>query len=254
MLVEVPFYYEQNIDKATVYPVKVDWNIFTSFSICFFAYTCQVQLLPVYSELINPEFRRIKKIINRSLITDCVFYSIIACAGYFSTFNGTSSIVVERKPLDGNVRDYWMLVGALSICLIMVASLPVNYHPWRYQVFLFCFKRDHFTKKENLIITVIFMTFCTLVAVVFPDITSVLSILGGMCSCTMSYLIPTVAHVRCSKVPWYHCSNLAPILFFGSLTTIGYLSVCLTIWLLITGKPYVGYGTTRLDLDGLIET
>jgi hypothetical protein len=96
------------------------------------------------------------------------------------------------------------------------------------------------------------MVFCTGTAIVFPDITSVLSILGGLCSCTMSYLIPTIAHVRCSKERWYNCSNLGPILFFGTLTTIGYISVLLTIWLLISGKAWVGEGTTRKDLDGLI--
>jgi len=192
--------------------------------------------MPVYSELVNPNFKRISKVIVRSLITDMFFYMIIGVAGYMSTFNYTQSIVVERKPLEGYDRDYYMLVGAACICLIMVASLPVNYHPWRYQVFIFCFGRDEFNQKENFMITAVFMIFCTAVAIVFPNITSVLSILGGLCSCTMSYLIPTVAYVRMSKKRWYACSNLKPILFFGTLTTIGYISVVATVYLLISGN------------------
>ena len=88
--------------------------------------------MPVYSELVNPNFRRINKIIRRSLLTDMFFYLFIAVAGYISCFNKTNDIVVERAPLDGHERDYFMLVGALGICVIMVCSLPVNYHPWRY--------------------------------------------------------------------------------------------------------------------------
>ena len=152
--------------------------------------------MPVYSELVNPNFRRIAKVIRRSLLVDMFFYIIIGVAGFMSTFNSTQSIVVERAPLEPYKRDYYMLVGAIGICLIMVASLPVNYHPWRYQVFIFCFGRDTFSQKENWAITATFMIFCTAVAIVFPNITSVLSILGGLCSCTMSYLIPTLAYVQ----------------------------------------------------------
>jgi amino acid permease len=88
--------------------------------------------MPVYSELVNPNYRRIAKVIRRSLLVDMFFYIVIGVAGYMSTFNETQSIVVERDPLNGYKRDYYMLVGAIGICLIMVASLPVNYHPWRY--------------------------------------------------------------------------------------------------------------------------
>ena len=60
-----------------------------------------------------------------------VFYLVVAIAGYFSTFNYTNPVVIERKPLSGDY-DYWCLVGAAAVCVIMVASLPLNYHPWRY--------------------------------------------------------------------------------------------------------------------------
>jgi hypothetical protein len=44
-------------------------------------------LLPIYSELINPNLKRIEKVIFRSVTVDVVFYLIIAGAGYFSTYN-----------------------------------------------------------------------------------------------------------------------------------------------------------------------
>jgi hypothetical protein len=127
-----------------------------------------------------------------------------------------------------------MIVGALGICLIMVASLPVNYHPWRHQAFLFVGK-DDFSETENLVITSLFLASCMGVAIVFPDITSVLSILGGLCSCTMSYLIPMLAYVKSNNDSLLSCRNLAPILFFSTLTVIGYISVGITVYLLYSG-------------------
>ena len=41
-------------------------------------------MLPIYSELYKPNYRRIKKVINRALIVDLLFYGIVAIAGYSS--------------------------------------------------------------------------------------------------------------------------------------------------------------------------
>jgi len=72
---------------------------------------------------------------------DMAFYLMIGGAGYMSQFNYTSQIVVERPPLNGHQIDYFMLVAALGIALIMVMSVPVNHHPFRGAIFTICLKR-----------------------------------------------------------------------------------------------------------------
>ena len=62
------------------------------------------------------------------MITNMLFYAVIAVAGYLSTFNATGQVVVERAPLDGHDRDYFMLVGAMGIILIMVAILSQGFY------------------------------------------------------------------------------------------------------------------------------
>ena len=96
LVIETPFYYQEYVDKpdTRIEAFIIDWNIFTSFSLVFFAYTCQMSIMPVYSELVRPDYRRISKIIYRALISDFIFYMVIASAGYFSTFNYTSDIVI----------------------------------------------------------------------------------------------------------------------------------------------------------------
>ena len=84
------------------------------------------------------------------------------------------------------------------------------------------------------------MLICTVVAILFPNITSVLSILGGLCSCTIAYLIPMLAYVRTSDKSPFACQNLITIIFFGTLTTIGYIAVALTVYMLIVGEHIIG--------------
>ena len=96
LIAEVPFYYQIYADKpdTEINAFKIDMNILTSFSLVFFAYTCQMSLMPVYSELIRPNYRRIEKIVKRAVLVDFVFYIFIASAGYFSMFNATSDVVI----------------------------------------------------------------------------------------------------------------------------------------------------------------
>lgn len=86
LLVELPSYFRHFKQTANVRPAYWDWNIFPGCAITFFAYTCQVQLLPIYGELQRPSYERLSKVINRSIFIDFVFYFTIAIAGYLSNF------------------------------------------------------------------------------------------------------------------------------------------------------------------------
>ena len=136
---------------------KIDLNILSSCSIVFFAFTCQMSLLPeklnmfsllpIYSELVAPNYRRIKKVVLRALITDCVFYYIIASAGYFSTFNNTSPVVIERPALDSFQPDYFCMFAAFAICVVLFAAFPANYNPCRNQFFYLVYNEQNFSQK-----------------------------------------------------------------------------------------------------------
>lgn len=96
LIIEAPEYYRQNIDTAEISPCYIDMNLFTGASMTFFAFQCQVQLLPIYSELVNPNYKRVSKVINRAIAVDLTFYMVIALAGFFSQFDKTAKIVLER--------------------------------------------------------------------------------------------------------------------------------------------------------------
>ena len=134
MVIEMPFYYQESMTREStkVYAYHLDYNIFTACAVTFFAYSCQIQLLPVYSELVNPNHSRILKVIRRSILADMLFYMVIATSGYFSTFNRTQTIGVEREPLNGYPRDYFMMLGIGGVLAMLMVAIPISYIPWRY--------------------------------------------------------------------------------------------------------------------------
>lgn len=60
--------------------------------------------------MVNPNEKRIKKIISRSVLVDVGFYLTIALAGYFSTYDKTPKIVLDRGSLTGG-RDYALMIA-----------------------------------------------------------------------------------------------------------------------------------------------
>lgn len=104
-------------------------------------------MLPIYSELVNPNEKRIKKVVSRSLLVDLVFYLSIATAGYFSTYNLTPPIVLNRPPLNGGA-DPALMVSQIGIVLVLFVAVPVNYNPFRNQIFYMFFKKEDYSFKE----------------------------------------------------------------------------------------------------------
>ena len=80
-------------------------------------------------------------------MVDYVFYVLISGAGYISTLNYTSDVVIIRDPLPGFDPDYFVIISAVAICLVLFAAFPANYSPSRTQFFLLCFKSSTYSDK-----------------------------------------------------------------------------------------------------------
>lgn len=135
LIVEMPEYISYHKEKKDVEVEPIYWNLdlFTGASMCFFAFQCQVQLLPIYSELVNPIYRRIEKVVNRAVSVDFFFYLLVSVAGYCASFSDTATIVLERKTLDGK-PDYACLIAIFGVMLSMVVAFPCGYNPARAEL------------------------------------------------------------------------------------------------------------------------
>ena len=149
MYVELPWYNKLYRDMPTtkIEFLHIKWSFFTACAMTFFAYTCQLQLLPIYSELVRPSYRRIKMVVTRSLAIDFMFYASIASAGYWSTYSASPSVIITRAPLPNFNPDYAMLIAACSLCLVIFAAFPCNYNPFRSQFFTLILRQPNYNQK-----------------------------------------------------------------------------------------------------------
>lgn len=131
LLIELPGYINHNFEYSRLVFAKWDINIFSSCAITFFAFSCHIEALEIYDELQNPTMKRAAKMIGRSVALNFVFYIMIGLSGYFSTYEMTNKLVIERAPLPGQARDIPMLVGTILIVLLLIVAYPMNMIPIR---------------------------------------------------------------------------------------------------------------------------
>ena len=207
-----------------------------------------MQLIPIYSELVRPSFPRMKKVIIRSFMVELFIYMTIGAIGYFSTFNFTNSFALDREPLDNFDPDYAMLSAAALVFLVVFSAYPLFCMPWRNQFYMVTLGWKQYSQKANFILVFCYVSFTVCVSILVPNISKVLTVLGGLCVGTFAYAVPCYCWIKLSSAPWYTKFNLATIIFMGSLSCIGYVSVLATVYEMVTAKSYIG---NRPDILGV---
>lgn len=229
-LLELPAYYEANFVSGKVVYFNIGWHSLQALSVGIFAFTVHCQLVPIFNELINPTTRRSSKVITRTTFTMATVYVTCGMAGYFATFDKTPALMLERSRIDGKGITTAMLFANLAMILLMFVHIPVNYVAARGLIILMRYKTEKFSFKQNFTITFMFICLLVTVAIVFPDIIKVLSILGGLCSPIIAFIIPTYCYVNLREESWKNWKSLGSILLCVTLSACGFTSVILTVF------------------------
>ena len=166
-------------------------EFFNSGGIVLFAFTNQANVLPVYQELVNPVKRRLMKIIRNTILLVVILYLIMGNAGYFSTLNNTTEIVLTRPPPTTSwSTDWFMTFCAVLVLSTMCCNILTNYMPFRNSLYFMITGREDFSSKFNWVCTYCFQFGVALCSILFPSVSNVLAIFGGITSTNIVYIVP----------------------------------------------------------------
>lgn len=127
------FFVPENDYSDMVY-FKVDLNIFSSFSICLYAYACHINITQIQGELINTNERRMLKASLRALMTVLVPYMLTGVFGYLSLLNDVPSLIIMRSTPDRIGNDWMMVLGRVLMSITLILAIPLNVLPCRNQI------------------------------------------------------------------------------------------------------------------------
>ncbi len=173
-------------------------------------------------------------VITRSTLIVIFFYLMMSIFGYLSTLGETPEIVIVRKSILKPV-DYFQVIAALALLVVMVANCVTNYMPFRSILYAMATGKEVVPQKWNFIITFSFFGTVVLVSLFFPFVTKVLGIFGGICSVNICYLIPIICYIKLRHEgdPIVSLKNLSAIIYMVFLCILGWLSVIASILIIV---------------------
>lgn len=136
-IIELPFFWingKADISKLVYF--RLDWSFFSAFGITFFAFMSQTGFYSAVEQLGRRNEGRLRRITNRAVTIDLSFYVLITLAGYMSTLDDTTDLIIDREtPFKGSKVDIPMTIAQVLICCSLCIGTPLNFIPMRKIVF-----------------------------------------------------------------------------------------------------------------------
>jgi amino acid permease len=216
---------------AEVNYFNFDFKFFNCLGVIYFAYTNQSQLMPIYKELADPTKPRVTKVIWRSTWTVAFFYTLTPIFGYLSTLSNTPTVIVTRPTAVEGAKDYFQILAVFAVMSVLLVKCLCMIMPFKQNVYQLIYGSSELTTKANWTICALFCAFTCFLSIVFPKVSAVLGIFGGISSVNICFLVPLIIYVQLSKEhdSWKSPKNLAAITVFSLFCIGGWLAVASSV-------------------------
>lgn len=205
--VECPYSFTEHHNQHGFGEVRLftfSLHVFEAFSLCVFAFNCHLNVIPIADSLTRPTIDRMRKLSARVNVFQWLFYSLIGVTGYLSFLDDTQSdILINYHP-----KDYLVAAGRCFLTLTMMVAIPANLNPTvKSGVQL----KDSICRRDSpllgslsptdglssgdqpafrITLSVICLACQAALAVVVPQVGTVLSLLGATVATAMMLIIP----------------------------------------------------------------
>ena len=102
---------------------KLDYDILKVICLYFFAFGNHNAILNVLSDLSNPSKKRCLKVLNYSFKVEFYVYVTVMIVGYFSTFQDTNEIFIDRPG-----QSIFLVIGKLLYIISLTCHIGLYYY------------------------------------------------------------------------------------------------------------------------------
>jgi amino acid permease len=202
-----------------------------SVPIVMFAFTCQVNVFSIYTELQRPCIRRMNKVVDRATLISVMIYLVIGLVAYIAF--GPSLVDPQYK---GNIllsfplNDKLIAISRAAITFTVSVAFPLNIFPCRFTIdmMFFAYAKDsmfrHVAVTSALVLSALFL------AIFCPSINIVFGIIGGTCSTVVCFCLPAAFILKLEDGPLTGRKKLGSLILFIGAIIIGVVGTGVTIW------------------------
>eukprot|EP00474_Spongospora_subterranea_P002232 CRZ02690.1 hypothetical protein [Spongospora subterranea] len=198
------------------YAIRPGWSVFRALSIIMFAFTCQVNVFSIYTELQRPSIRRIRKVVRRSTSITSVFYLLVGLFGFLKNLDQTSPDILYNYNL---LQQPIIGVAQVAMGVTLALAFPFNIYPCRFTIEMSLFPDAKPSRVRFHFLTFAIVYLSLLVAIFAPSLDKVFSLLGSTTSSVVSFILPALFYLHIFPGRWSRRDRI------GALTLL--ISGCL---------------------------
>lgn len=195
----------------------------------YYAFVSAIGAVPIFNTMKSNNLKRIQKIIRRAILFDIILFSVIVVVGYLTWPINTPSLIIERKKITEG-PDIPMSIGRISLVLTLIMKMPSTYNSLRICLFDLIWETTEITTMRNVGMSIICLSICFTVAVLYSEISSYIKLIGGICSGVVGFIIPALLYTRVNDYPRWHWKNVCVMGICSGITCIGFVSAGKTIY------------------------
>ncbi|KAG1708989.1 hypothetical protein DVH05_022621 [Phytophthora capsici] len=225
--------------SANGIPEDISWtidlsrgpNFMLSVPIVMFAFTCQVNVFSIYTELQRPCIRRMNKVVDRATLISFLIYLSIGVVAYLAF----GPQLVEPK-YKGNIllsfplNDTLIAISRAAITFTVAVAFPLNIFPCRFTIDMMFFSNSEDSWPRHVAVTSGLVLLALLLAIFCPSINVVFGIIGGTCSTVVCFCFPAAFILKLEDGPLLGPKKIGPVLLFVGAIVMGSVGTTVTVW------------------------
>ena len=198
--VQFPEYYSSFHNKPgnhiELYSKPFELRWFQGWATIMLSFYSQILFFYVRGEMMSKTEKRIGKLINLLTSFLSFFFCVFSCVGYISMGDKfiPDLFTLRREkgrivlPADGGSGDWLMKTAQVLFTLAAFLKISIVLYPAREQIYIF-YKFERST-KVHFSITFVMAAITFGVPCVYPDVTNLLGLIGGIMTGSLGYSIP----------------------------------------------------------------
>ncbi|XP_032370296.1 sodium-coupled neutral amino acid transporter 3 isoform X1 [Etheostoma spectabile] len=233
-------------DPACI-PKMANLNSQTAYTIPIlaFAFVCHPEVLPIYTELRNPNKKKMQHVANISIAVMYGMYFLAALFGYL-TFYG--EVEAELLHTYSRIDPYDTLILCVRVAVLTAVTLtvPIVLFPVRRAIQQMMFPNKTFNWPRHIAIAAVLLTFINLLVIFAPNILGIFGIIGATSAPCLIFIFPAVFYIRIvpkEEEPMHSLPKILAACFagIGFLFMIMSLSFIIIDWTSGTSKASNGH-------------
>ncbi|OQR81920.1 sodium-coupled neutral amino acid transporter [Thraustotheca clavata] len=206
-------------------------NFMLSVPIVMFAFTCQVNVFSIYTELQRPCIRRMNKVVDRATTVSVTIYLVIGVIAYLA-FGGSLADPAHKGNilLSFALNDTLIAISRAALTFTVAVAFPLNIFPCRFSLDMMFFASAKDSMVRHVIVTCSLVFAALILAIFCPSINVVFGIIGGTCSAVVCFCFPAAFILKLEPGPLLSSAKIGPIILLVGAIIMGAFGTGVTIW------------------------